>query len=391
MPDDLLARACDQAERSEPSVRAAALLRIARVLSAHDPVEARSTFHRALNEAQQLSGRDREFLIEQAQQIAAAIAPDLLSQISSAGPIPRHFMSETLGKIMLDHGHTEAAFEYLMHYAEPSSFPFGVVSHLMQSVDEERRLALLRRAIEAWRTGRADQFVWLFQWQWKVLPLDEARAVAQEIVRVALERPDAPVTASYDREGNVQMTSGREHRLFQILHILRHVDPPLAESLIAGHEQLAAAAVRFPNGMESVMEEAAAHRKQAQGATGGGYIIGGDPRDFPFMKALMQASQDADFGPPFEHALERYREDVAPERPNLAPREFWPSTRAFRDILYRAGKRLGPAAAAYLDRVPDDDLRLFAQIELAAALAGLPELPGTQREYRGSPGPRSTI
>jgi hypothetical protein len=47
--------------------------------------------------------------------------------------------------------------------------------------------------------------------------------------------------------------------------------------------------------------------------------------------------------------------------------------------LHSAGNRLGTAAVDYLKQIPDDDLRLFAQIELAAALAGLPELHGVQR------------
>jgi len=40
-------------------------------------------------------------------------------------------------------------------------------------------------------------------------------------------------------------------------------------------------------------------------------------------------------------------------------------------------------AAAYLNRIPDADLCLFAQIERDAALGGLPELQGIQREQRG--------
>jgi len=118
--------------------------------------------------------------------------------------------------------------------------------------------------------------------------------------------------------------------------------------------------------------------------------MAGSPRDFPYMQSLLQASEDGDFLPSIEHALEQYRKDVSPENPNQAPREFWPSTCRFRGILYRAGKRLGPDAAIYLDRIPDDDLRLFAQIEFAAALAGLPELQGTQREYRPATNTRAS-
>jgi hypothetical protein len=211
--------------------------------------------------------------------------------------------------------------------------------------------------------------------------------VTREIVRTTLEQPDRPVTANYDPAGTAPITSEREHMLFQIFHIVRHIDGPLADSLLASHEQLAAAVRRFPNGMESVMEEAEARRAEARRTgSGGGYAMAGSPGDFPYMKALMQGSQDGDFGPAMKHAIEKYREDTAPERPNQAPKEFWPSTSRFRSVLYKAGKQVGQNAAVYLDAIPDADLRLFAQIELAAALAGLPELLGVQREYHHAPG-----
>jgi len=183
------------------------------------------------------------------------------------------------------------------------------------------------------------------------------------------------------RADGVRPRPGAKHTLFQILHVLRRLDEPLAETLIASHKQLAAAARRFPHGMESVMQEAEARRVETCGV-GSGYVMGGSRGDFPYLRALMQASQDGDFGVAIEHALDQYRFDAGPDRPNQAPQEFWPSTCRFRSILYSAGNRLGRDAAVYLDRIPDVNLRLFAQIELAAALAGLPELQGTQRGYR---------
>jgi hypothetical protein len=101
--------------------------------------------------------------------------------------------------------------------------------------------------------------------------------------------------------------------------------------------------------------------------------------------ALQHASQDGDFAAPMAYALERYREDAAPDNPNQAPREFWPSACTYRGILYHAGIRLGENAAVYLDQIPDPDLRLYAEIELAAALAGLPELQGMQMEQHRRP------
>ena len=287
-----------------------------------------------------------------------------------------------LVQIMIAHGHTDEAISYLMRDTE-RKFPFGMVPVVLQhAADETVRLKLLRRAIEAWRTTpRDDRFIRMFQSQWKALPPDEALTVAREIVAVTHDQPELPISATY-ADGAIKITSRRAHNLFLILDALRSLDPPLAQSLIHKHKQLAQAAGRFPNGLQSIREEGEARRPPTPRTTEGGYGILGSPRDFPYIKSLIQATRDGDFGPPLDHALERFREDTDRSGPNRAPRECWPSTEAFRTILYSAGKRLGRDAAIYLDRIPDTDLRLFAQIELAAALAGLPELRGLQMESR---------
>ena len=79
-----------------------------------------------------------------------------------------------------------------------------------------------------------------------------------------------------------------------------------------------------------------------------------------------------DFAPSVEDALAIYREDTSPDTRNYAPKENWPSTGVFRSVFHQAGQRLGAEAAKLLEQIPDGDLRLFASIELAAALAGVP-------------------
>jgi len=411
MADDLIAHARKQAERSLPPVRAAAQMRIARVQSAVDSGHARITFEMALDEVRNLPGRDRDFFFQDAQKVAAAFAPDLLREIPAARRFVDNFHSGTLVNIMLQHGQLDAAFDYVNQGGVPSSFPYGYAVNLMHMLDDERRLTVLRRAIAAWRASRDAElmpkpgipeieghsshiplfhlqlrFIRLFQGQWKILPADEALAVVHEIVSLALEQPDLGTSAGYGDD--IRITSSRSHVLFEVLHVLRHLDPPLAESLIADHEQLAVAARRYPNGYETMQEELEERRKQmeASGATcGGGFIMAGDPRDRAYQLALRQSSQGGDFGPPIDHALERYVEDTASDNPNHAPKTFWPSTCAFRTILHAAGKRLGSEANRLLDRIPDEDLRLFAEIELAAALAGLPEFPEIWRQQRRPP------
>jgi hypothetical protein len=411
MAEDLIAHARKRAEWSLPPVRAAARMRIARVESAIDPGQARITFEMALDEIRNLHVRERDFFFQDAQKIAAAFAPDLLREIPTVRGAGNDFHSGTLVNIMLQHGQIDAAFDFVNQGGSPTSFPYGYAVNLMHKLDDERRLAVLRRAINAWRASRDEglmpkhgipqiegssshipllhlqlHFIHLFRAQWKILPADEALVVVREIVCLAVEQPDIETSAGYGDE--LRITSSRAHLLFEVLHILRHLDAPLAESLIANHEQLAVAARRYPNGHETIHQELEERRKQreASGATcGGGFIGSGNPRDRAYQMALRQASLEGDFGPPIDHALERYMEDTASDSPNQAPRTLWPSTCAFRTILYAAGKRIGPEANLLLNRIPDEDLRLFARIELAAALAGLPELPEVWRTQRRPP------
>ena len=86
-----------------------------------------------------------------------------------------------------------------------------------------------------------------------------------------------------------------------------------------------------------------------------------------------------------DRITELYREDTNPESPNQALKAFWPSTSSLRKTLYSAGKRLGPDAAKLLESIDDPDLHVFAQIALAAALAGVPALPESSVKRRPPP------
>ena len=66
MPRQLLSGALDQAERSEPAVRAAALLHVARVLNAFDHPEAERVLERGIALANDLAEPDREVILGEA-------------------------------------------------------------------------------------------------------------------------------------------------------------------------------------------------------------------------------------------------------------------------------------------------------------------------------------
>ena len=403
MSDDLLANAREQAEKAELSMRSAALLRIARAESVANGTQARTSLIEALEIIRNLPSPNREHHFEEARTVAAAVDPALLTEIpANSFDMHEHHTNFQIIQAMLAHGHVDAAFRYVLSKEGSPTFPFSMVGNVLHHLDPEfpesaaRRMTLLRAAVEAWRQRafgthphERDNFIGLFGHYWKEFPPEEALEITRAIVARATDEPDFGTSAGYPNE--IHFSSSRQHTLFQILHVLRHFDPALTQSLIDSHDQLATAVRRYPNGLQTMQEEAdaVAARRKAEGATcEGGYIIGSTgPGDFDRQRRLMSASRNGDFGPSIEDAIEKYREDTSPEAPNYAPKEYWPSTGAFRTLFYQAGKRLGPDAAKLLDQIPDGDLRLFASIELAAALAGVPESSISSRKQRYPTGP----
>jgi hypothetical protein len=119
---NLLAAARDHAERSTPAVRAAALIRIARVETVASPGNARATFERGLEAARQIASPDRDMLLDQARYVAAAVAPDLLPQIRPLRTRTMGAMDGNLCRIMIQHGHVSAAISFLLEQPADAEF-----------------------------------------------------------------------------------------------------------------------------------------------------------------------------------------------------------------------------------------------------------------------------
>ena len=125
MPPELLA-AMRQAEQSEPSVRTAALLRIARVLAKADQGEAERLLDRGLALLAELPEEQRAAIAPQAMCLAACVAPDRAFALRVTTTDP--FGNEKFLFDMVRHGHVAAAVDYLTQWSEDGEFPYHAAS-----------------------------------------------------------------------------------------------------------------------------------------------------------------------------------------------------------------------------------------------------------------------
>jgi hypothetical protein len=386
---ELLDDALVQSRNSLPLISATTRLHIARVLTAFDQAEARDVFLRAIDDLNQmpLSLHEAEAIWHEAHLLAAATDPLLLGNLPPLSSQRNLQIRSQLVQVMISHGHIQAALDYTTTIEPDERFPHQVMSMVLNNCpNEETKRSLLRRSIEAWQnslpsSGKSNPtirlwFLHAFARNWTLLPAAEVLSITYRLVEVVLSETDLPMQARLGPGAQVTFTSVRQYTLFRLLDPLRYLNPALADSLIENHGELAAAAAILPWGMR---EEREAHERQpaasrAMPASGGfGFGVGDSKADIVFCPPLPDGVSPGQFDNVFEKALSTLLQDAGS---NGAVKEFWPSTQSLRTLFYTAGTAFGTDAIRYLERIPDRDLRLCAQVELAAGLAGLPEYRG---------------
>jgi hypothetical protein len=390
MSEQLLLTAREQAERSEPLIRAAALMHIARVLARSDQIAGEQLLKQGIALAKEVEGDAASLLLRNAISLAAAVsakhALPLYAEYRRIDPFGGAVVG--LVNVMAQHGHIGDAIAYLSDPLPGDRFPLHFVNHLEREChDDETRRKLLELAVREWRnpTPRREgpeerfagmSFTGFFGRYWNLLSREVATPVLRELVDWALfMKPEPREYTLTENPEDPKLASGQEFELFRLIPALQHLDPDLEHSLLEARPQLAAAVKRFPLGMRSVWDGQSKYDPARDDL-----VEIGDSELMPIADALA-----TDFEAAFQAAHETFAKDADVESPNGAHKECWPSAREFRHILFKAGQHRGGAAAKYLDRIPDPDLRLFAQIELCAAIAGLPQLGGLTTQHPGRP------
>ncbi|HEU4937433.1 MAG TPA: hypothetical protein VFT39_13310 [Vicinamibacterales bacterium] len=325
----------------------------------------------------------RAAIAPQAMCLAACVAPDRAFALRATTTDP--FGNEKFLVDMVCHGHVTAAVDYLTQWSEDGEFPCHAAFETISATkDNDTRRDILRSGLRAWHR-RADStchsfvsLLQLFRFHWRLLPEDEARDAVRSLVGIMRERPDERLNGGFGGpHGTVTFSSYRPSLLFELLGPLKRLDSELADAVIGENRELRRAADIYPFGHDTEfdrpVDQPSAEALEQWKRNWTGFALGSQ-----FFR--IEDERNGDFKNSFEHALRSYARDADRARPNPYPRECWPSAEDFRVILYAAGRYDGEGGARLLDRIPDVVLRLFAEIEFAAGIAGLAQIGSITRE-----------
>jgi hypothetical protein len=266
-------------------------------------------------------------------------------------------------------GETEAALSLL----EDQSYDVDGAEFVIRGAPEFTVRAM-RAARERWRRDRAvppiagifprtGRYFSMLSQNWRRLDPLEAREWLDEALAAIEEDPDHPTKAEFGNR--VELHSERDMHVFQLLNLIRALGTPdEVQAIFSAYPAVATAAMSYPLGMESVLAERSSLPLESRR---GGFIGSGSHArrggGGPIEKWIEEA-----------HHL--FRTDI--NRPNTAPRVFWPSCHAYGVAMYYAGKANGVSAEPYLLHIPDTDIMLCASIQLAAGALGLDQYCGVR-------------
>ncbi len=187
----------------------------------------------------------------------APLAPERVEEfIPQARPSPRRSAFRALLGYYEKDKRFDAALEMINRIAGEGDFPYEAASSLMHALPEDKaaeRQQLFTAALNSFRTrpparnsyyfGSGD-FPDLVVNYWKDIPVPLVREAIDEVLKQAKESADpnanaVGVTLGYRDGGESRLSSMYDYRLFQLLPVMRQIDPAYAESLLKDHESVA--------------------------------------------------------------------------------------------------------------------------------------------------------
>lgn len=473
---EILEKSLDTVAGAQPQVQVAGLLHLGELYTEFDKKRANEIFRQAFAAAGSLpdeNGRnDRDYMMSQVASVAAEndieLGMELLGQMGSPLSGKRDGRVEVINQItrkLIQQKRIDRAGELIVSLGTEGEFAYGAAGSVIKSLPEgdPSKNQLFAAATTAYSTRPSGPFTQFVSEYWQQVPQPLAEAAVTAILNAVLDtkkKDDESFTQTLSTgKGSVSFTSRQNAELFNVLHVVRAVNPKKADELLETRMELREAVTRFPQGRESMKSDSDGGISQST-TTGSGRdpqqesqmrlqalantrmqealntmkdgpdkalaIVKQIPLDGIRAQALsLIANQIAEKDPSTGKAVltqcvnlldeikqpsatidayinvaeaahkihdeerarlaldraitgatELYKRDVNAERPNTAPREYWPSTQSFRRIVYRAIFMYGIDGEYVLPTITDPDLHLLASIEMARSLLKKPARSG---------------
>jgi hypothetical protein len=284
----ILKRAEADASSLEPGMRAWVLLQVAHIYQPTDRRKSLRLLHDAFNATRGMaddqpnefdeamsrilggpqSDSSRSHLQKQILQSIIALAPtrvnELLKQVDRKG---RTMVLTSLLEYYQTNKQTEQALRVINRIAAETEMPYDAATRIMGAMKRDRSSdlqALFSASLSSYRDNAPhrnmadDSFPRMVTQFWSRVPEQVVRQAIDEILKQTDEpknsndTPKATFSIISSEKGQAVFDSLFQYRLFQILPVLREIDPSAAEGYLKKYTELAKPVQQFPNGDDSI-------------------------------------------------------------------------------------------------------------------------------------------
>ena len=169
----------------------------------------------------------------------------------------------------------DKAVEVLALTPANAGYPFEAALRLFEALpkDDSRRVIVFGNAASAYRRAPGDGFRTLLAKHWQEVPREMAQAALAPVVNAIRDREDDADTGESleTPKGTLKLGSRKSMELFELLPVLRALDPARAKEVLAQRADLRAAAELYPEGRHAIGSDGVLRTEQRKDGAGSSF------------------------------------------------------------------------------------------------------------------------
>ncbi len=269
---EILDKAIDTVSGTQPEVQVAGLLHLADIYAEFDKKRSEELFRQAFAAASALpdenkSGRRGEMMAEVARTAAqynVDVAMEFLQQLGppqSGRRDDRIPIINAITQQLIKDKRVGRAAELITSLGSQGEFAFNAASSVLKAVPEgdPLKIELFSSALAAYTVRPIGPFSDFVARNWRHVPPQMAESAVNAMINALSEKKkndDESFTQTMSTsKGAVSFSSRENAELFNVIHIIRAVNPKKADDLLESRLELRDAIARFPEGKQSMFAE----------------------------------------------------------------------------------------------------------------------------------------
>lgn len=259
---ELLEKAAITAAAAQPEMHALAMMYLGGAWQKLDKKQSAGCLRQAFAAAGALpdagrAARIQAEIVKSAARVDVQEACELLRAMPGTDrPEARTEAAERVVEELIARRDFDKAVEVLALTPASAAYPFDAALRLFKALpkDDSRRVIVFGNAATAYRRAPGDAFRTMLAKHWKAVPREMAQTALAAVVNDIRGREEEPGTGESIEtpKGTLKLGSRKAMDLFDLLPVLRALDPIRAKELLEQYPDLGAAAKLYPDGRQSV-------------------------------------------------------------------------------------------------------------------------------------------